>query len=62
VARAAEVAALEGAHDGRRVVILEFPSIQAANGWYDGEAYREARELRGHCARNVIFLLVPGVT
>jgi uncharacterized protein (DUF1330 family) len=62
VARAAEVAALEGAHDGRRVVILEFPSIQAAKGWYDDEAYREARELRRHCARNVTFLLVPGVT
>jgi hypothetical protein len=26
------------------------------------EAYREARELRRHCARNVTFLLVPGLT
>ena len=54
VARAAEVAALEGAHDGRRVVILEFPSIQAAKGWYDGEAYRaRPRPHVGETARSV---------
>ena len=37
-------------------------AIQAAKGWYDGEAYREARQPRGHCARDVTFLLVPGIT
>jgi uncharacterized protein (DUF1330 family) len=44
------------------VVILEFPSIQTAKGWYDGDAYKTARELRQQCARNVTFLLVPGLT
>jgi uncharacterized protein (DUF1330 family) len=62
VARGAEVTALEGLHDGRRVVILEFPTVQAAREWYHGDAYRAARELRKACARNVTFLLVPGVT
>jgi len=57
-----EVAALEGTPDGRRVVILEFPTVQAAKDWYQGEDYRAARELRKHSARNVTFLLVPGVT
>jgi uncharacterized protein (DUF1330 family) len=61
VARGGEVTALEGAHDGRRVVILEFPSVEVARGWYDGEAYREARRLRATCARDVTFLLVPGL-
>jgi uncharacterized protein (DUF1330 family) len=28
------------------VVILEFPSIEAAKAWYDGPGYREAREHR----------------
>lgn len=62
VARGGEVVALEGAHDGRRVVILEFPTAQAAKGWYESDAYATARELRKGCARNVTFLLVPGVT
>jgi uncharacterized protein (DUF1330 family) len=61
LARGGEVTALEGAHDGRRVVILEFPDLRAARDWYHGESYREARELRRHSARNVTFLLVPGV-
>ena len=54
--------ALEGSHDGRRVVILEFPSVEAARGWHQGSAYAEARKLRASCARNVTFLLLPGVT
>jgi len=28
------------------VVIVEFPSMAAARAWYDGPAYREAREHR----------------
>ncbi len=61
VTRGGEVVALEGAHDGRRVVLLEFPTVEAARRWYDGNAYREARRLRAGCARNVTFLLVPGL-
>ncbi len=62
VARGGEITTLEGVHDGRRVVILEFPTADAARAWYDGEGYRAARELRKGCARNVTFLLVPGAT
>jgi uncharacterized protein (DUF1330 family) len=28
------------------IVILEFPTIEAAKAWYDSPAYREAREHR----------------
>ncbi len=28
------------------VVVLEFPSMEAAKAWYDSPAYREAREHR----------------
>jgi uncharacterized protein (DUF1330 family) len=52
---------LEGTHDGRRLVILEFPSPEAARGWHEGNAYQEARRIRESCARNVTFLLLPGV-
>jgi uncharacterized protein (DUF1330 family) len=54
--------ALEGTHDGRRVVILEFPSVEAARTWHQGSAYVEARKIRAACARNVTFLLLPGVS
>jgi uncharacterized protein (DUF1330 family) len=36
-------AVLEGTHDGRRAVILEFPTEQAARDWYGGEGYTRAR-------------------
>ena len=38
------------------VVILEFPSFEAAKAWYDGPAYREVREhrFRGASYRAVI--------
>jgi uncharacterized protein (DUF1330 family) len=52
---------LEGEHDGRRVVILEFPTMEAARRWYHGEAYQAACALRATCARHVTFLLLPGV-
>ena len=61
IARGADLSVLEGAHDGRRIVILEFPTLQAAEDWYNGDAYKAARELRKTCARNVTFLLVPGL-
>ena len=52
---------LEGTHDGRRVVILEVPSVEAARAWHQGSAYAEARRIREKCARNVTFLLLPGM-
>jgi uncharacterized protein (DUF1330 family) len=36
---------LEGA-EVEGVVIVEFPSFEAAKAWYDSPAYREAREYR----------------
>jgi uncharacterized protein (DUF1330 family) len=61
LARGGDLTVLEGPHDGRRIVILEFPTLEAAKGWYDGDAYKAARELRKTCARNVTFLLLPGL-
>jgi uncharacterized protein (DUF1330 family) len=60
VARGGE-SVLEGNHDGRRMVILEFPSVDAARAWHQGSAYAEARALRERCARNVTFLVLPGI-
>ena len=39
------------------VVLLEFPTMAAAKAWYDGPAYREARELRFKVADYRVFLV-----
>jgi uncharacterized protein (DUF1330 family) len=42
------------------VVIMEFPSTQAARAWYDSPAYREVRRLR-HLAADYRAFIVEGV-
>jgi len=46
-----EGAPIEGA------VLLEFPTMAAARAWYDGPAYREARELRFKGADYRVFFI-----
>lgn len=58
--RGGAVDVLEGSHDGRRVVVLEFPSVEAAKVFYDSELYREARAVRANASKATL-LLVPGI-
>jgi uncharacterized protein (DUF1330 family) len=44
--RGAPAALLEGGWNPDRVVVIEFPSVQAAQDWYDSDDYREARVVR----------------
>lgn len=37
---------LEGEWHGDRTVLLEFESVEAAKGWYESEAYQQAKPLR----------------
>ena len=46
-----EGAPIEGA------VILEFPTLKEARAWYDGPAYRAARELRFKAADYRVFFV-----
>ena len=46
VARGGELAVLEGDWHPSRLVILEFPDIEAAKRWYESPEYAEARRLR----------------
>ncbi len=58
-----KILAAYGAHEGLEgspsegVVLLEFPTMSDARTWYDGPAYREAREHRfqGADYRAIIF-------
>lgn len=59
VVRGGEGVALEGAHDGRRLVVVEFPSLEAAQRFWDSPEYAQAKALRAGAAEFEV-LLVPG--
>ena len=46
VARGGRTVILEGSWDPERLVVIWFPSIEAAQSWYDSEDYAEARAVR----------------
>ena len=52
--------ALEGTWTPRRLVVLEFPSLEQAKAWWSSPEYAEARALRQSSARTEM-LVVPGV-
>jgi uncharacterized protein (DUF1330 family) len=58
VTRTMDVTPLEGdwAHD--RVVVVRFPTIEAAKTWYESEDYRELRTRR-QSASNAQIIVVP---
>lgn len=57
--RGGEAATLEGAWSPRRVVVLEFDSIDRAKAWYESDGYRRARDIRERTART-IGIIVQG--
>jgi uncharacterized protein (DUF1330 family) len=54
--------AVEGGWDSeRRLVIVEFPTLEAARTWYESPEYAEALALRTHALRRRL-LFVDGIT
>ena len=51
---------LEGSWQPKRVVVLEFPSVERARQWYDSEEYRGPKALRFKSAKTNL-ILVEGV-
>ena len=51
---------IEGEWHPKRIVLLEFPSVEQARRWYDSEEYRPLKALRRRTARGHI-VLVEGV-
>ena len=41
---------LEGEPDDRRIVVLQFPTVDAAKAFYNSESYTHAREVRAGAA------------
>ena len=60
VARGGELAVLEGDWHPPRLVILEFPDLEAAKAWYASDGYQEAKRLRDGAA-NLNIVGVEGV-
>jgi uncharacterized protein (DUF1330 family) len=59
LARGGEIITLEGPEETRRVVILEFPSLEKAKEFYYSKEYTEAKKLREGVA-TASFLLIDG--
>ena len=60
IARGGEVETLEGPEETRRVVLLEFPNLEAARAFWTSEQYAEAKAKREGAAEGS-FVLVDGV-
>jgi uncharacterized protein (DUF1330 family) len=60
VARGGDLAVLEGEWNPSRLVILEFPDLEAAKAWYASENYQAAKKLRDGAAR-LNMVAVEGV-
>jgi uncharacterized protein (DUF1330 family) len=51
---------LEGLEETRRIVILQFPSIEKAKAFYNSPEYREARKLRKGAAVGEMMVVEGG--
>ena len=60
LARGGETVVLEGDWKPNRIVVLEFPTVEAARTWHDSPEYRAAREKRKGAA-NMDMIAVAGL-
>lgn len=60
VVRGGKVEALEGSHDGRRMVVFEFPSMDAIHAFWNSPEYVPVKKIRQGAATLDIWA-VPGV-
>jgi uncharacterized protein (DUF1330 family) len=59
IVRGGEMVTLEGPPETRRVVIIEFPSLDQAKAFYHSEEYAQAKKLRDGAATGQ-FLTLDG--
>jgi uncharacterized protein (DUF1330 family) len=60
LARGGALETVEGDWQPKRLVVLEFPSLQQAKRWYDSPEYKDPKALRLRTSKSKI-LLVEGV-
>ena len=59
--RGGKVEVLEGDWTPERVVVLKFPSVEAAKAFYDSRRIRQGRARRARAPRSCAWSLVEGV-
>jgi len=62
VVRGGAMAVVEGDWHPARMVVLRFPSMDAAKAWYFGEGYTASRALRRGATEYFNVMLVEGYT
>ena len=60
IVRGGRAANLEGSWQPKRIVVLQFDSVEQANGWWSSEIYREPKALR-QSASITDMIVVEGV-
>jgi uncharacterized protein (DUF1330 family) len=60
IARGGAVEVLEGSHDGRRLVLFEFPSMEAIRRFWHSREYATVKALRENAA-DIDVWAVPGL-
>ena len=60
LARGGRTVSLEGPQQNARVVVLEFPSVEHAQRFYESDEYQHAKSLRVKAA-SAQFFIVDGV-
>jgi uncharacterized protein (DUF1330 family) len=60
IVRGGKTEVLEGDWKPKRIVVLEFPSMERAKAWLNSEEYREPRKMRHRTARTNM-LVIEGV-
>ena len=61
IVRGGDVVTLEGQPEMRRVVVVQFPSVEAATNFYNSDEYQAAIKVREGAAVGQ-FIVVPGVS
>lgn len=57
IVRTEQSLTLEGTEEKRRIIILEFPTVEKAREFYDSEEYRKARSIRENAAVGEIIIV-----
>lgn len=57
VVRGGRTISLEGDWKPERIVVLEFPSVELANAWWDSDAYSTAKKIRQKAADSRMIIV-----
>ncbi len=57
IARGGEIVTLEGPTETRRVVLIEFPTLEIAKEFYNSPEYQEAKKLRETAASGQLIAI-----